>query len=175
MSDSVFLENRMGLGRALPIPELCKSLVFAFQVMSCLSQFSFHVVLINVFLPISKFCSKVPTFVRMLAPEGALNIHEKAWNAYPYCRTGECLGKDSGFSLFVFWEQGEKVGEGIRKDATSREAISALKPVEKLFQLLSLGFLFSKPFVWSGKAKYSAEELEEPPLSDVLLMSDLPL
>uniref|UniRef100_A0A2K6FKB7 Phosphatidylinositol transfer protein alpha isoform n=1 Tax=Propithecus coquereli TaxID=379532 RepID=A0A2K6FKB7_PROCO len=29
--------------------------------------------------------SKVPTFVRMLAPEGALNIHEKAWNAYPYC------------------------------------------------------------------------------------------
>ncbi|ERE67956.1 large neutral amino acids transporter small subunit 3 [Cricetulus griseus] len=33
--------------------------------------------------------SKVPGFVRMLAPEGALNIHEKAWNAYPYCRTGE--------------------------------------------------------------------------------------
>ncbi|KAG8450755.1 hypothetical protein GDO86_003142 [Hymenochirus boettgeri] len=31
--------------------------------------------------------SKVPGFVRMLAPEGALNIHEKAWNAYPYCRT----------------------------------------------------------------------------------------
>uniref|UniRef100_F7DM80 Phosphatidylinositol transfer protein alpha isoform n=1 Tax=Xenopus tropicalis TaxID=8364 RepID=F7DM80_XENTR len=31
--------------------------------------------------------SKVPMFVRMLAPEGALNIHEKAWNAYPYCRT----------------------------------------------------------------------------------------
>ncbi|MEE6469236.1 hypothetical protein FKM82_008546 [Ascaphus truei] len=31
--------------------------------------------------------SKVPTFVRMLAPEGALNMHEKAWNAYPYCRT----------------------------------------------------------------------------------------
>ena len=26
----------------------------------------------------------------MLAPEGALNIHEKAWNAYPYCRTGKC-------------------------------------------------------------------------------------
>ncbi|TKC47504.1 hypothetical protein EI555_018957, partial [Monodon monoceros] len=35
--------------------------------------------------------SKVPTFVRMLAPEGALNIHEKAWNAYPYCRTGWIL------------------------------------------------------------------------------------
>ncbi|KAK6305854.1 hypothetical protein J4Q44_G00246340 [Coregonus suidteri] len=31
--------------------------------------------------------SKVPSFVRMLAPASALNIHEKAWNAYPYCRT----------------------------------------------------------------------------------------
>ncbi|KAL7976050.1 hypothetical protein Chor_009728 [Crotalus horridus] len=31
--------------------------------------------------------SKVPPFVRMLAPEGALDIHEKAWNAYPFCRT----------------------------------------------------------------------------------------
>uniref|UniRef100_A0A8C9H1D9 Phosphatidylinositol transfer protein alpha isoform n=1 Tax=Piliocolobus tephrosceles TaxID=591936 RepID=A0A8C9H1D9_9PRIM len=37
--------------------------------------------------------SKVPTFVRMLAPEGALNIHEKAWNAYPYCRTVSILPK----------------------------------------------------------------------------------
>ncbi|XP_020914783.1 phosphatidylinositol transfer protein alpha isoform [Exaiptasia diaphana] len=31
--------------------------------------------------------SKVPFFVRMLAPEGALEVHEKAWNAYPYCVT----------------------------------------------------------------------------------------
>lgn len=106
----------MGLGRTLPIPEVCKSLVFAFQVTSCLSQsgsqFSFHVVLTNAFLLISKFCSKVPAFVRMLAPEGALNIHEKAWNAYPYCRTGECLRKDSGFCLFGFSGQGEKVRGG---------------------------------------------------------------
>ncbi|XP_075035106.1 phosphatidylinositol transfer protein beta isoform-like [Mixophyes fleayi] len=31
--------------------------------------------------------SKVPSFVKMLAPEGSLIFHEKAWNAYPYCRT----------------------------------------------------------------------------------------
>ncbi|XP_077996216.1 phosphatidylinositol transfer protein alpha isoform-like isoform X1 [Glandiceps talaboti] len=31
--------------------------------------------------------SKVPKFIRLLAPKGALEIHEKAWNAYPYCRT----------------------------------------------------------------------------------------
>ncbi|KAJ8347350.1 hypothetical protein SKAU_G00287510 [Synaphobranchus kaupii] len=31
--------------------------------------------------------SKVPSFIHMIAPEGALVFHEKAWNAYPYCRT----------------------------------------------------------------------------------------
>lgn len=31
--------------------------------------------------------SKVPTVMRKLAPSGALTVHEKAWNAYPYCRT----------------------------------------------------------------------------------------
>uniref|UniRef100_A0AAR2KD60 Phosphatidylinositol transfer protein beta isoform n=1 Tax=Pygocentrus nattereri TaxID=42514 RepID=A0AAR2KD60_PYGNA len=33
--------------------------------------------------------SKVPGFVKMIAPEGSLVFHEKAWNAYPYCRTSE--------------------------------------------------------------------------------------
>ncbi|KAM6953962.1 phosphatidylinositol transfer protein beta isoform-like [Aplochiton taeniatus] len=33
--------------------------------------------------------SKVPAFVKMIAPEGSLVFHEKAWNAYPYCRTSE--------------------------------------------------------------------------------------
>uniref|UniRef100_T1INR0 Phosphatidylinositol transfer protein N-terminal domain-containing protein n=1 Tax=Strigamia maritima TaxID=126957 RepID=T1INR0_STRMM len=31
--------------------------------------------------------SKVPAFIRLLAPKGALEIHEEAWNAYPYCKT----------------------------------------------------------------------------------------
>ena len=31
--------------------------------------------------------SKVPKLIRMLAPKGALEIHEKAWNCYPYCKT----------------------------------------------------------------------------------------
>lgn len=34
-------------------------------------------------------CSKVPGFIRMVAPKGSLTVHEKAWNAYPYCRTSE--------------------------------------------------------------------------------------
>lgn len=35
--------------------------------------------------------SKVPAFVRMIAPEGSLVFHEKAWNAYPYCRTSKLV------------------------------------------------------------------------------------
>lgn len=31
--------------------------------------------------------SKVPAFIRLLMPKGSLEIHEEAWNAYPYCRT----------------------------------------------------------------------------------------
>ena len=31
--------------------------------------------------------SKVPSFIQWLAPKGSLEIHEEAWNAYPYCRT----------------------------------------------------------------------------------------
>lgn len=31
--------------------------------------------------------SKVPTLVKMIAPKGSLEIHEEAWNAYPYCKT----------------------------------------------------------------------------------------
>jgi len=31
--------------------------------------------------------SKVPGWVRAIAPKGSLEIHEEAWNAYPYCKT----------------------------------------------------------------------------------------
>jgi len=31
--------------------------------------------------------SKVPSFIRVLAPKGSLVMHEEAWNAFPYCRT----------------------------------------------------------------------------------------
>ncbi|XP_053645243.1 phosphatidylinositol transfer protein beta isoform isoform X3 [Cherax quadricarinatus] len=33
---------------------------------------------------------KVPSFIRLLAPEGALEVHEKSWNAYPYSKTLYC-------------------------------------------------------------------------------------
>lgn len=45
--------------------------------------------------------SKVPGFVKMIAPEGSLVFHEKAWNAYPYCRTGRFIyrNKFDSFTL----------------------------------------------------------------------------
>lgn len=36
--------------------------------------------------------SKVPAFIRLLAPKGSLEVHEEAWNAYPYCRTVLTVG-----------------------------------------------------------------------------------
>lgn len=31
--------------------------------------------------------SKVPGFIRMMLPKSSLEVHEEAWNAYPYCKT----------------------------------------------------------------------------------------
>ena len=30
--------------------------------------------------------SKVPSWIKMIAPTGSLEVHEEAWNAYPYCK-----------------------------------------------------------------------------------------
>ncbi|XP_040575189.1 phosphatidylinositol transfer protein beta isoform [Lepeophtheirus salmonis] len=31
--------------------------------------------------------SRVPAYIRAIAPKGSLEVHEEAWNVYPYCRT----------------------------------------------------------------------------------------
>ncbi len=36
---------------------------------------------------IYRFSSKVPSVIRALAPSGSLEVHEEAWNCYPYCKT----------------------------------------------------------------------------------------
>lgn len=51
--------------------------------------------------------SKVPTMIRLLAPKGSLEVHEEAWNAYPYCRTvimvriSHSLNFVSGTTMFI--------------------------------------------------------------------------
>uniref|UniRef100_A0A8C5PXV8 Phosphatidylinositol transfer protein N-terminal domain-containing protein n=1 Tax=Leptobrachium leishanense TaxID=445787 RepID=A0A8C5PXV8_9ANUR len=51
--------------------------------------------------------SKVPAFVKMIAPEGSLIVHEKAWNAYPYCRTSKSneYMKDDFFIKIETWHK----------------------------------------------------------------------
>lgn len=34
-----------------------------------------------------KLESKIPWWIRKIAPKGSMEFHEEAWNAYPYCRT----------------------------------------------------------------------------------------
>ena len=36
--------------------------------------------------------SKVPSIIRVLAPSGALELYEEAWNAYPHCKTVLTVG-----------------------------------------------------------------------------------
>uniref|UniRef100_A0A3B5MCC2 Phosphatidylinositol transfer protein beta isoform n=1 Tax=Xiphophorus couchianus TaxID=32473 RepID=A0A3B5MCC2_9TELE len=57
--------------------------------------------------------SKVPGFVRLIAPEGSLVFHEKAWNAYPYCRT------DSFFIKIETWH---------KPDMGTQENVHKLEP-----------------------------------------------
>uniref|UniRef100_A0A3P8VR81 Phosphatidylinositol transfer protein beta isoform n=1 Tax=Cynoglossus semilaevis TaxID=244447 RepID=A0A3P8VR81_CYNSE len=53
--------------------------------------------------------SKVPGFVSALAPEGSLVFHEKAWNAYPYCKTSE-------YSFFIKIETWHKPDLGTQEN-----------------------------------------------------------
>ena len=56
--------------------------MFSRSMISFAKAFKSHVICL--FLP---RCSKVPTFIRVIAPSGALEINEEAWNSFPYCRT----------------------------------------------------------------------------------------
>uniref|UniRef100_A0A3B3QLK2 Phosphatidylinositol transfer protein beta isoform n=1 Tax=Paramormyrops kingsleyae TaxID=1676925 RepID=A0A3B3QLK2_9TELE len=106
--------------------------------------------------------SKVPGFVKMIAPEGALVFHEKAWNAYPYCRTSEFhlneYMKDDFFIKIETWHKPDmgalenvhgldpatwKTVEVVPIDIADREQVSSsdYKPGEDpaLFQSVKTG------------------------------------
>ncbi|XP_026544724.1 phosphatidylinositol transfer protein alpha isoform isoform X1 [Notechis scutatus] len=60
--------------------------------------------------------SKVPPFVRMLAPEGALDIHEKAWNAYPFCRTAVITNEYMKDDFLIKIETWHKADMGMQEN-----------------------------------------------------------
>ena len=45
--------------------------------------------------------SKVPGWVRAIAPSGALELQEEAWNAYPYCKTVISNPSFEGFKVVI--------------------------------------------------------------------------
>uniref|UniRef100_A0A672GVU5 Phosphatidylinositol transfer protein beta isoform n=1 Tax=Salarias fasciatus TaxID=181472 RepID=A0A672GVU5_SALFA len=51
--------------------------------------------------------SKVPGWIDRLSPKDSLVFHEKAWNAYPYCRTSESneYMKDNFFIKIETWHK----------------------------------------------------------------------
>ncbi|XP_015674200.1 phosphatidylinositol transfer protein beta isoform isoform X2 [Protobothrops mucrosquamatus] len=66
--------------------------------------------------------SKVPGFIKMFAPEGSLVVHERAWNAYPYCRTvitNEYM-KDDFFVKIETWHKPD-LGEQENRELANNE------------------------------------------------------
>lgn len=69
--------------------------------------------------------SKVPGFVKFIAPEGSLVFHEKAWNAYPYCRTivtNEYM-KDDFFIKIETWHKAD-LGEQDNVHKLDKESLA---------------------------------------------------
>ena len=75
--------------------------------------------------------SKVPMFVALLAPTGSLEVHEKAWNAYPFCRTeySNPYMKDNFYILIDTWHKEgicdlENVHEMDQKELIKRQVVN---------------------------------------------------
>ncbi|XP_038055590.1 phosphatidylinositol transfer protein beta isoform-like [Patiria miniata] len=55
---------------------------------------------------------KVPVFIRTLAPAGALEMVEEAWNAYPYCKTvitnPDYMGKEKMSLTIETWHKPDR-------------------------------------------------------------------
>lgn len=63
--------------------------------------------------------SRVPSFIKIIAPKGSLTIDEKAWNAYPYCKTvitNPGYMKDNfEIELLTWHKQGAALEENVHK------------------------------------------------------------
>lgn len=59
------------------------------------------------------FSSKVPRYIRILAPKGALEIHERAWNAFPYCRTIVSVSRTERVEINHFFHSSLFFSEGL--------------------------------------------------------------
>lgn len=80
--------------------------------------------------------SKVPSFIRLLAPKGSLEVHEKAWNAYPYCRTeysNPDYMKDSFHIIIETWHK-----PGLPEDNTNAHRLDQAKLVKRVIDKIDI-------------------------------------
>jgi len=63
--------------------------------------------------------SRVPSFIKIIAPKGSLTIDEKAWNAYPYCKTvitnPGYMKENFEIELLTWHKQGAALEENVHK------------------------------------------------------------
>ena len=74
---------------------------------------------------------KVPGYVRLLAPKNSLEIHEVAWNAYPFCRTmyfNEYMKDSFHIAIDTWHKPGNKDIDNVHgleeKELTDREIVN---------------------------------------------------
>ena len=97
--------------------------------------------------------SKVPGFIRILAPKGSLEIHEEAWNAYPYCKT---VISNPGYLKEKFYIIIETMHYG---DNGVSENIHELSPEKlKMRKVVMIDIAFNDQQIDSNSADYKPEE-----------------
>ncbi|QQP31700.1 Phosphatidylinositol transfer protein beta isoform [Caligus rogercresseyi] len=73
--------------------------------------------------------SRVPGYIRAIAPKGSLEVHEEAWNAYPYCRTiltNPTYMKDNFYVKIETFHLPDR-GESANAHLLNQEMLSAVK------------------------------------------------
>ena len=81
--------------------------------------------------------SKVPAFIRMLAPRGSLEIHEKSWNAYPYCRTVYTNPEYMKDGFYIVIESKHEAGNGAIENIHSLSSEQLQKRVVDVIDIVN--------------------------------------
>jgi len=95
--------------------------------------------------------SKVPSFVRAIAPTGSLEVHEKAWNCFPYCRT-EWINTYMGDTFHLIIESMHQDDNGSDQNAHKLNQADLIK--RKVVNI----DIASKPSEYKAEGDYKEEE-----------------